>query len=120
MPVKPMLTHDSQSCPHCTASLVAQEIPKESRHNYLGLEWDEPTKRFIPREDDGRFLFYSHLIGISSMWHDRTLALQCPFCNTIDVIPGLEDLWAEYLRFIDHDNRGIPVNLEPEAPRACA
>lgn len=85
---KGMLHLHSQTCPHCNANLVAQEITGSSRHLYLPL--DTP--------DDGRFLFYSHLIGISSIWHDRILAYTCPFCDETDVIPGLEAYWAEYLR----------------------
>jgi predicted RNA-binding Zn-ribbon protein involved in translation (DUF1610 family) len=66
----------SQTCPHCEANLIAQEIPKESRPYYLPYG----------TEDDGRFLFYSKVVGIYCMWRDRTVKLQCPFCGATDAV----------------------------------
>lgn len=88
-----LLNGQQLNCPHCTHSLVAQEIPVERRHNYLGMEQDPDTGRMRCRKDDGRFLFYSHVIGVSSMLFDSLLAYTCPFCNTTDVIPGMEAKW---------------------------
>jgi predicted RNA-binding Zn-ribbon protein involved in translation (DUF1610 family) len=66
----------SQTCPHCEANLIAQEIPKESRPYYLPYG----------AEDDGRFLFFSKVVGIYCMERDRTVKLQCPFCGATDTV----------------------------------
>jgi hypothetical protein len=97
---QPRLHVQSQRCPHCDESLIAQEIPKEYRECYLGFDSDgvdeHGRRKYKPKPDDGRFLFYSHLICVSSLWHDRILAYQCPFCDKVDVILGLERQWDEY------------------------
>jgi hypothetical protein len=81
------LNSRAQTCPHCDTSLVARKIPQQDRHLYLppGVE------------DDGRFLFYSRVVGMSSLWFDRILAYKCPFCEAIDVVPGCESMWAQDL-----------------------
>jgi len=73
----------SIECPHCKASLVAQEIPAERRAGHIppGVV------------DDGRPMFYTHLLMQSSMLYDRILAYTCPFCEVTDVIPGCEEMW---------------------------
>jgi hypothetical protein len=95
--VKPLLNTQSQECPHCRASMIAQEIPADRRHNYLPMVKDPVSGRYVDGPDDGRFMFYSHVIGRSSILHDRTLAYTCPFCDVTDVIPGLEAMWAELM-----------------------
>lgn len=95
---KLLLTMESQACPHCKTSLIAQVIPQGSRHLYLGFEYqmgENGKLTPVPKQDDGRFMFYSHVIGMSSMLFDRTLAFTCPFCKTTDIIPGLEEAWVE-------------------------
>jgi hypothetical protein len=85
-----LLNADMQECPHCHHTLVAQEIPADRRHLHLGF-----TPHGKPKEDDGRYMFYSHVVAQSSMVFDRTLAYTCPFCDTTDVIPGCEQMWLE-------------------------
>lgn len=94
-----ILHHDAKYCPHCYKSLVGPEILKENRHCYLGFEKDKETGKYVPKKDDGRPLFYSNIIGMSSMCFDRILAYQCPHCHEIDVIPGMEKQWEQETEF---------------------
>lgn len=75
-----VLTDKSTNCPACNANLVDKEIPKESRHYYLGFRKDENGK-YVEQEDDGRPLYYYRTIGIYDMDRDRTVAFRCPDCG---------------------------------------
>jgi predicted RNA-binding Zn-ribbon protein involved in translation (DUF1610 family) len=78
------LNQTSQTCPHCSESLISQEIPKEARHFYLPMVKNPETDRYEEGPDDGRFLFYSRVIGIYCMDTDRAVAYKCPFCGVVD------------------------------------
>jgi hypothetical protein len=68
---KPSLALDSEVCPHCEESLVGREIPAKSRTPLDNWIIHTSTSRSIP------------------------IAVQCPLCDSIDVLPGMEDLWRE-------------------------
>lgn len=80
------LTTTSQTCPHCSESLISQEIPKQARQFYLPMVKNPETGSYEEGPDDGRFLFYSKVIGIYCMDTDRTTALKCPFCGKSDSV----------------------------------
>lgn len=92
------LHHNCETCPHCSANLIASEIPKEHRPHYLGYHKDPKTGKYVENEDHGRPMYYYRMIGLSSWKYDRTLAYQCPDCKAIDVIPGCERMYEDDLK----------------------
>lgn len=95
------LHYGSKECPHCHESLVGPEIKQENRHCYIGFEKDPDGGRWpVPKKDDGRPMFYSNIIGMSSMLFDRILAYKCPHCGALDVISGMEGEWQEECKFM--------------------
>jgi rubredoxin len=58
-----MVGPDTDKCPECGASWEGKEIPEESRHLYAGKP------------------FFSRLVGIYSLYHDRIVNWQCPDCK---------------------------------------
>lgn len=74
------LNYRSAHCPACSANLIAGDIPKESRHYYLGFKKNS-SGVYEPQEDDGRPLYYYRTIGIYDMEKDRTVAYRCPDCG---------------------------------------
>jgi predicted RNA-binding Zn-ribbon protein involved in translation (DUF1610 family) len=112
---KPLLCLDSKECPHCGFNLVAQEIPAESRHLYIPMEKNRLTGRYENGKDDGRKMHFSHVIAVSSLVFDRTLAYSCPECKEVDVIPGCEAMMQADQDYWEAHDR-VEALKGPEVP----
>lgn len=106
---KLMLNPKMEVCSHCAASLIAMEIPVCDREAYIPMG----------QTDDGQFLFFSKVVGHSSMLFDRILAYECPFCNNIDVIPGMEKMWAEDQAYWESQRERDKGRLDDQGKPFC-
>lgn len=102
--LKGRLHEDSEVCPHCGLSLVDQPIPEDLREFYGGRK------------------FFSSLMMQLSLLFDRVLAFSCPYCKTIDVIPGREGMWHEEiahwarLNQADQTQTAVPDTAQANVP----
>lgn len=107
--VKQMLNGTQETCPHCEESLIKCEIPDADRHHFIAEG----------EEDNGEPIYFFHTIAVSSLIFDRILAWKCPFCETIDVIPGMEEKWNEDVRYWAKHDSNMQAQLLLDAPEAA-
>ena len=57
------MSKEPEECPHCKASLLGEEIPKEHQKHYNGKK------------------FYSKTIGLYDQYRDMITSWMCPECG---------------------------------------